>query len=132
MDLPFSSKIVILKAYYVSFEENLSSDAEPMFKLIILLTKKPTMTDDDFAEYMQNTHAPIAKKMPGLRKYVVNIVQKPPTKEPEYHGVAELWFDDRNSMKSAFSSPQGRMTQKDTRNFAGKTVTLFTDEHEFT
>lgn len=103
-----------------------------MFKLIILLTKKPTMTDDDFAQYMLDKHAPIAKKMPGLRKYVVSIVHRPPNKEPDYHGVAELWFDDRNSMKSAFSSPQGQMTQMDTQNFAEKTMTLFTDEHEIT
>ena len=101
-----------------------------MFKLIILITKKPTMTDQEFAEYMLETHAPIAKKMPGLRKYVVSIVQRPPNKEPEYHGIAELWFDDRNNMKTAFSSPQGQMTQNDTQNFAEKTTTLYTDEHE--
>lgn len=90
------------------------------------------MTDNDFASYMLEVHAPIAKKMPGLRKYMVSIVQRPPNKEPEYHGVAELWFDDRNHMKTAFSSPQGQITQKDTGNFASKTITLFTDEHEFT
>ncbi len=100
-----------------------------MFKLVILLTKKNTMPDGDFAKYMLEVHAPIAKKMPGLRKYIVSIVTKPPDRESEYHGIAELWFDDRNSMKSAFSSQQGQITQKDTANFASKTVTLYLDEH---
>ena len=101
-----------------------------MFKMMILLTKKQTMSDDDFARYLLDEHASLAKKMPGLRKYVLNIVQKPPNREPEYHGVSELWFDDRESMKKAFSSTQGSLTQKDTDNFANKSITLFIDEHE--
>lgn len=101
-----------------------------MFKLIILLAKKQGMGDDEFAGYFLNVHAPLARKMLGLRKYVVNIVQKPPNREPEFHGVAELWFDDRESMKRAFSSAEGDVTQKDTEKFASKTVSLFIEEHE--
>jgi uncharacterized protein (TIGR02118 family) len=101
-----------------------------MFKIMILLTKKQVMSDDDFARYFLEEHAPLAKKMPGLRKYVVNIVQRPPNREPDYHGVSELWFDDRESMKQAFTSPQGSLAQKDTEHFAGKTLTLYIDEHE--
>jgi len=101
-----------------------------MFKIMILLTKKQAMSDDDFARYLLGEHVSVAKKMPGLRKYVVNIVQKPPNREPEYQGVSELWFDDRESMKKAFSSTQGSLAQKDTENFASKSITLFIDEHE--
>jgi uncharacterized protein (TIGR02118 family) len=101
-----------------------------MFKLIILLTKKQAMRDEEFVRYFLDVHAPLAKKMPGLRRYVVNIVQKPPNREPDYHGAAELWFDDRESMKKAFSSPEGEATQKDTEKFAGRTITLFVNEHE--
>lgn len=101
-----------------------------MFKLIILLTKKQGMGDDEFAGYFLNVHAPLAWKMLGLRRYVVNIVQRPPNREPEFHGVAELWFDDRESMKRAFSSAEGEVTQRDTEKFASKTVSLFIEEHE--
>jgi uncharacterized protein (TIGR02118 family) len=101
-----------------------------LFKLIILLNKKETLSNVDFANHLLDVHAPLAKRMPGLRKYVVNLVQKPPNKEPEFHGVVELWFDDRESMKKAFSSPEGEVTQKDTENFAGRTVTLFADEKQ--
>lgn len=101
-----------------------------MFKLIILLKKRQTMGDVEFARYFLNEHAPLAKKMPDLRRYVVNIVQRPPNKEPDYHGVGEMWFDYCESMKRAFSSPQGELTKKDTENFASKMMTLFIDEHE--
>ena len=101
-----------------------------MFKLIILLAKKHGMGDEEFAGYFLNVHAPLARKMVGVRRYVVNIVQKPPNREPEFHGVAELWFDDRESMKKAFSSAEGGVTQKDTEKFASKAVSLFIEEHE--
>jgi uncharacterized protein (TIGR02118 family) len=101
-----------------------------MFKLITLVTKKQMMSDKEFAEYLLEVHAGLAKKMPDLRRYVMNMVQRPPNKEPEYHAVAELWFDDRESMKKAFSSPEGELTQKDTEEFASKTTTLFIEEHE--
>jgi len=97
--------------------------------MIILLKKKPTLTDEEFATYLSETHAPLARKMPGLRKYAVNIVKQHPNREPEYHGVAELWFDDSASMKKAFSSPEGVATQKDTEAFATTPTTMYVDEH---
>ena len=100
-----------------------------MFKLIILVKKKQNLSDGDFAKYFLETHAPLAKKMPGVRKYVVNIVRRPPNREPDYHAVAELWFDDISAMKNAFASPEGKVTQKDNEAFAESVTSLFTDEH---
>jgi uncharacterized protein (TIGR02118 family) len=99
-----------------------------MFKLIILLKKKTDLTDEQFATYWLETHAPLAKKMPGLRRYVVNVVMPPPNREPDYSGVVELWFDNVDAMKKAFSSPEGQTTQKDTETFAGSLTTLYVDE----
>ncbi len=101
-----------------------------MFKLIILLKKIQGMGDDEFRSYFLNVHGLLTKKMPGLRRYVVNIVQKPPNKEPDFHGIAELWFDDRDAMKKAFSSLEGQATQQDTERFASKTASLYIEEHE--
>jgi len=102
------------------------------FKLMILLGKKDTMTDDAFADYWLTHHAPLAKKMPGLRKYVVNVVKRPPNREPEYNGVVELWFDDKDAMKAAFASPEGQATQRDTEKFTNKLTTMFIEEHSIT
>jgi uncharacterized protein (TIGR02118 family) len=100
-----------------------------MFKMMILLKKKTTLTDEEFANYWLETHAPLAKKMPGLRKYVVNVVKRPPGREPDYHGVVELWFDDAASMKKAFISPEGAATQKDAEAFSASLTTMYIDEH---
>lgn len=103
-----------------------------MFKLIVLLRKKEGLADQDFASYWLQKHAPLAKQMPGLRKYVVNVVRRPPNREPDYHGLVELWFDDVDSMKKAFASPQGQATQKDTETFASHVTALYIDEHQIT
>jgi len=100
-----------------------------LFKLMILLKKKPTFTDEEFAKYWLERHAPLAKRMPGLRKYVVNVVKRPPNREPDYHGVVELWFDDVASMKKAFASSEGVATQKDTAEFTESLTTMYIDEH---
>lgn len=103
-----------------------------MFKLIILLKKKTSISNEEFVKYWLETHAPLAKKMPGLRKYVVNVVRRPPNREPEFNGVVELWFEDVDGMKKAFASPEGQTTQTDTENFASSLTTLYIDEHAIT
>jgi len=100
-----------------------------VFKMVTLLKKKPEFSNEEFARYWLGNHAPLAKKMPGLRKYVVNVVRPSPGREPLYHGVVELWFDDVAAMKKAFISPEGIATQKDTDAFATGLTTLYVDEH---
>ena len=100
-----------------------------MFKLIILLRKKTDFTDEQFTKYCLETHALLARKMPGLRRYVVNVVRPPPNREPDYNGVVELWFDNVSDMKKAFSSPEGQATQKDTETFTTSRTTMYIDEH---
>jgi uncharacterized protein (TIGR02118 family) len=100
-----------------------------VFKLVILLKKKSTFSDGDFAKYWLEKHAPLAKRMPGVRRYVVNLVRRPPNREPDYNGVVELWFDDVNAMKKAFASPEGQATSKDTEAFTDSVTALYIDEH---
>lgn len=100
-----------------------------MFKMVILLKKRMNFTDEQFADYWLETHAPLAKKMPGLRRYVVNVVKPPPNRAPDYNGVVELWFDNVDDMKKAFSSPEGQATQKDTERFAASRTAMYVDEH---
>jgi uncharacterized protein (TIGR02118 family) len=103
-----------------------------MFKMMILLRKRENMSDGEFSKYFLEVHAPLAKKMPLLRKYVVNLVKPPPNREPDFSGVAELWFDDTESMKKAFAASEGQATQKDSEKFTSKTITMFIDEHPIT
>ena len=56
-------------------------------------------------------HAPLAHKVPGIRRYVQShIVEERkrsdiPSTDVEIDGVAELWYDDRESMLRALATP---------------------------
>jgi len=100
-----------------------------VFKMMVLLKKKREFSDEEFARYWLERHVALARKMPGLRRYVVNVVRRPPGREPDYDGVVELWFDDTASMKRAFTSPEGFATQKDTEAFTSGLTTMYVDEH---
>ncbi len=100
-----------------------------MIKMFAILKRRDGMTHDEFVKYWLEVHAPIAKSMPGLRKYVCSVTLTRPGREPELDGVAELWFDDFDSMRKSWSSPAGQATTKDTENFAGKPTVIYASEH---
>jgi uncharacterized protein (TIGR02118 family) len=64
-------------------------------------------------------HIPLAKALPGLRKYEVS--QGPiatRTGVSDFHLVSTLHFDDVATIKQAFASPQGQACGADRRAFA--------------
>ena len=72
-----------------------------------------------FDAYYFNTHVPIAKKIPGLRKYEVS---KGPVVTPAgpsaFHLVAILHFDNLAAVAAAFASPEGQRAAADVQTFA--------------
>ncbi len=74
---------------------------------IIVLFGKPTDPKLFDRQYWDD-HIPIAKQMPGLRKYTVHKVLSAPRGEPAYYQVAELEFDNMNSLKNAIASQPGK------------------------
>jgi uncharacterized protein (TIGR02118 family) len=87
------------------------------------------MTKDEFVNYWLNIHAPIAKQLPGLRKYVIDVALDTDGEEPGFLGKAELWFDSNEQMKKAFDSPIGKKATNDTKNFARKVTSVTFEEH---
>jgi uncharacterized protein (TIGR02118 family) len=72
-----------------------------------------------FERHYFETHIPLAKTLPGLRKYEVSrgpIVT--PHGSSEFHLVGTLHFDDLAAIKAAFASPEGALCAADRRNFA--------------
>jgi uncharacterized protein (TIGR02118 family) len=74
-----------------------------------------------FDAHYRDVHLPLAKKLPGLRKYTVSrglvTLQGTPV-----HLVAELDFDDMGALQAAFGSPEGDAAAKDVQEFAGDRV----------
>ncbi len=91
-----------------------------MIKLIYCITRKPGLSVDEFQRSWRETHAPIAARLPGLRRYVqchtlpaLYADESPPA----YDGAAELWFDDLQSMREGLRSPEAEAAREDERNF---------------
>src|SRR6202049_4670909 len=83
-----------------------------------------------FDKYYFETHIPIAKKIPGLRKYEVS---RGPVATPaggsDVHLVPILHFDDLAAIQSAFASAEGQAAAADVQTFAtgGADMLLFDD-----
>ena len=82
-----------------------------------------------FDRYYFETHVPIAKKIPGLRSYIVNngpldVIAG----SPAPYLIAELSFDSMADLQSAVSSAEGQAAAADLSNFAQAGVTLLAFE----
>jgi uncharacterized protein (TIGR02118 family) len=85
-----------------------------------------------FDRYYAETHIPLARKMPGLRKFEIS--QGPvasPAGPSGVHLVATLTFDNMSAVKAAFGSAEGKAAAADVANFAsGGVDILFFDTRE--
>lgn len=88
-------------------------------KRLGILRKKEGMTHEAFKAHWLGTHAPLCAKLPGLRRYSVNLVDRERFPKFDYDGFSELWFDSEEDLKAAFASPEGVTLLADLPNFAG-------------
>lgn len=71
-----------------------------MIKSIAVAFRKPGMSLEEFRHYWKNVHAPLAKNIPGMRKYVQNYVIPTPGRENEGDGIVEMWWDDMEAYRN--------------------------------
>ena len=50
-----------------------------MVKLLVFLHRRDDLSQEAFDRYYQDTHLPLVKRLPGLRRVVVNRVLPDPT-----------------------------------------------------
>lgn len=77
-----------------------------------------------FDRYYRQTHIPIAKKIPGLRSYVINGGPVRALAGSAPHLVAILTFDSMDDLNAALVSPEGQAAAADLPNFASGGATL--------
>ncbi|MHB8646528.1 MAG: EthD family reductase [Thermomicrobiales bacterium] len=96
---------------------------------MVVMYNRPT-DPAAFDAYYAETHTPIAKTIPRMRSLVVSTgaIVAPDGSASPYHQIAELIFDSMADLQAAMSSPAGRTTAGDLRNFAGAGVTLLVYE----
>jgi uncharacterized protein (TIGR02118 family) len=95
-----------------------------MAKLVVLY-KNPKNTEA-FDKHYASVHIPLAKKIPGLKKYDISTgaVRAPAGPSP-IHLVATLYFDSLDAVKAGLASPQGQAAAADLANFADGGAELY-------
>lgn len=91
-----------------------------MTKRLGLVKKREDMTHEAFTKHWLTVHAALCVKLPGLRRYSVNLVDKARFPKFGYDGFSELWFDDEPALWAALESPEGKTLLADLPNFAGQ------------
>jgi uncharacterized protein (TIGR02118 family) len=78
-----------------------------------------------FDAYYAETHAPLASKLPGLKRFEWGKVLAAPDGPPApYYFIAELGFEDADALGAAMGSPEGQAASTDVGNFATGGATL--------
>ena len=71
-----------------------------------------------FERHYRDVHIPLALKLPGLSRYTLSRNIAPIRSHDPCYLVAELDFDDLDSLQAAFQSRAGRDTAADIANLA--------------
>lgn len=105
-----------------------------MIKLIYCIARKPELSVEEFQRYWRETHAPIAARIPGVRRYVQchalpELYGGPMA--PAYDGAAEVWFDSHAAFMSAAGSPEVAAARADELHFIdhSRSALFFTEEN---
>lgn len=98
-------------------------------KRLGMLCRKEGLTHEQFTEHWFTTHAELCKRLPGLRYYAVNLVERDRFPDFGYDGFSELWFDSEADLEAAFASPEGEVLLADLDNFVERIDPLISVEH---
>ena len=88
-------------------------------KRLGLVKKREDMTLEQFSKHWLAVHAGLCAKLPGLKRYSVNLVDRQRFPKFGYDGFSELWFDNEQALWAALESPEGKTLLADLPNFAG-------------
>ena len=77
------------------------------FKHVGFLTKRDDQTLEEFYHHWKTVHSDLARRVPGLRKYVINPIDRTLYPDAPVDGFAEVWFDSLEAAERAWASPEG-------------------------
>ena len=100
------------------------------FKRIGLQRRRADLTHEQYVAHWVNVHAPLAKRLPKLRRYSINVIDRERYPDLGYDGFSELWFDSQADCEAAFNSPEGVTLLADLKNYAESVDPVFVEEHQ--
>ncbi len=98
-----------------------------MVKLVVAYghPDDPSAFDRHYAE----THAPLAQKIPNLRRFEAGkVIGTADGSSAPYYFIAELSFDDPGELQAAMESAEGQAAAQDVSTFASGGATLMIAE----
>lgn len=98
------------------------------FKHVGFITRKQDQSFEEFVTHWNEVHTAIALRLPGLRGYVLNPIDREKYPDSPVDGFSELWFDSIDDATAAFNSPTGKAAFEDVPNFADRVAVTYITE----
>jgi uncharacterized protein (TIGR02118 family) len=84
-----------------------------MFKAMYLVKRKPGMSYDDYAKHQMEVHAPLAHRLPGMRRYHVDLLRPIDGQDQPFDAIVSVWYDSAEAQDAALASPEGQKALAD-------------------
>lgn len=120
---------------FIVTEEHVVVDGEGGgVKAVEFLARRPDLTVEAFQRHWRQAHAPLAAKVPGVRRYVISATRASAYgagRSPAWDGAALMWFEAPEALGAAARSPEYRALVADRASFLapGSPPFLLTREH---
>jgi len=107
-----------------------------VIKVVGLLTRRPEFTHEQFVRHWLEIHGPLARAVPGIRRYVQSHVVGTRTRSDipetnvEIDGIAELWYDDQAALARAAASAEMKRLTDDGALFIGRIKSFVIEEKQ--
>ena len=101
-----------------------------MFKVMSLMKRRTDMSLADFRQWAQAEHPLLAKKLPGLRGYRMNVAREENPDNP-YDAVSEMWFDSAEARLAAMATDEGKAAGGDAASHCASRFHFLVEEKVF-
>jgi uncharacterized protein (TIGR02118 family) len=103
-----------------------------VIKIVFAARRRQGISLQEFADYWTDVHANLARRIPGVQRYVINVTQPRGSEEgPAFDGVAEIAYATKDDLKAAAASPEAAAVLADEANLfdLASCVRLLVREH---
>ena len=106
-----------------------------MIKRTSLLTRSEDLSHDEFVRHWLEIHGPLARAVPGIRRYVQSHIQGETTRadipapdDMQIDGIAELWYDSVEAMEQSSATAEAQALYADGALIIGKIKSYVIEE----
>lgn len=98
--------------------------------MVVLLVRKASLSYEAFRTHWEEEHVPLVEALPGVQRYVTAHPTDP--EKSAYDGVAEVYFEDMETLGTAFDSEAGEALLDDAEEFSDQEAgeVLYMEETE--